>query len=211
VPRQNGEILSPAGNSATLTDTVYGSRSAAVNPTTVIIAGGAGHRLGGVHKGLIRLGETTIIEHLLAEAPPGPKLINCNAAEPYQFLDIPVVADLEPGRGAPGGVVTALAMAATEAVLVVACDMPRVTGRAMAELLALFGEGVDVVCFERRGDLEPLCAVYRRALVHRWFPLLTQNPSLRGLVRASRVRLIQVDDDALLDSLNTPDDLRRGR
>jgi molybdopterin-guanine dinucleotide biosynthesis protein A len=190
---------------------VYGSLTSGVNPTTVIIAGGQGQRLGGAYKGLIRIGNSTLIERTLAQCPEGPRLINANQAEPYAFLGLPVVADLEPGRGAPGGVVTALAMSSTDAVLVVACDMPNVTRRSMTDLLELFVEGVDVVCYERRGDLEPLLAVYRRELVHQWWPQLASNPSLRGLVREARVRLIQVDDDSLLDSINRPEDLERLR
>jgi molybdopterin-guanine dinucleotide biosynthesis protein A len=190
-------------------DTVYGTRAAIVNPTTVVLAGGLGQRLGGVTKGLIRVGGLTLVERVLLEAPPGPRFISANRAEPFDFLDLPVVADLEPGRGAPGGVVTALAMSATEVVLVVACDMPNVTRLAIDQLLAAWSDEVDVVCFERRGALEPLLALYRRSLVHRWRPLLASNPSLRGLIRQVRVGLVQADEDALLDSVNTPADLAR--
>lgn len=193
--------------------TVYGSRHTRVNPspaiTVAIIAGGVGRRLGHIAKGLIPFGNSTLIERLITEAPPGALFINANLAEPYAFLDVPIIADLEPGHGAPGGVVTALAMANTEAVLVLACDMPRVTRRAMDELVEAFDDEVDVVCYERRGELEPLCALYRRSLVHRWLPQLQQNPSLRRLILDSRVRLLQVDDDSLLDSVNQPDDLTR--
>jgi molybdopterin-guanine dinucleotide biosynthesis protein A len=188
---------------------VYGTRAAIVNPTTVVLAGGRGQRLGGLTKGLLRVGGLTLVERVLLAAPPGPRFISANQAEPFDFLDLPVVADLEPGRGAPGGVVTGLAMAATEVVLVVACDMPNVTRQAIDQLLAAWSDEVDVVCFERRGALEPLLALYRRSLVHRWRPLLAANPSLRGLIRAVRVGLVQAEEEALLDSVNTSADLAR--
>jgi molybdopterin-guanine dinucleotide biosynthesis protein A len=128
---------------------------------------------------------------------------------PYEDLPVPIVGDVVPGRGAPGGVVTALALAATEWVLTVACDMPFVTQAAIDALLAEAHADVDVVCFEREGRFEPLLGLYRRALLHRWGEQLDTQPSLQGLIRAARARVLTPTDPAVLDSLNTPDDLRR--
>ena len=177
--------------------------------TTVIIAGGSGRRLGMVPKGLLRLGESTVIERTLEEVPDGPLFINANQPEPYEFLGLPIVGDLEPGRGAPGGVVTALAVSATPWVLALACDMPGLRRESLERLLLAAADGVEVICFERGGDIEPLVALFRRTLLERWFEALPSNPSLRGLIRAARLKTLDLEDPSELESVNTPEDLGR--
>lgn len=197
---------------------MYGSRHTLVKegsflpvPTLAVLAGGRGSRLGGVAKGLIRLGNETVLERLLALAPEWPRLVVSNTPFAYEHFDAPIVGDLEPGKGAPGGVVTALAMASTEWVVLVACDMPFVTRALIDRLLARCSSDVDVVAFTRGGFVEPLCAVYRRSLADDWAPRLAGNPSLQELARSARLisEELAPEDAALLDSLNTPDDLRR--
>lgn len=177
--------------------------------TFVVQAGGKGSRLGGVAKGLIRLGGERIVDRLLALGAEWPRWVVANEPGAYEDLPVPVVADVVPGRGAPGGVVTALAVADTEWVLTVACDMPFVTREAIDALLAAAGPDVDVVCFERGGRLEPLLGLYRRALLDDWAAKLDQQPSLQGLIRSARHRVLTPGDPRVLDSLNTPDELAR--
>lgn len=177
--------------------------------TFVVQAGGRGSRLGGVAKGLIRLGGERIVDRLLALGAEWPRWVVANEPGAYEDLAVPVVADVVPGRGAPGGVVTALAVADTEWVLTVACDMPFVTRAAIDALLAAAGAEVDVVCFERGGRLEPLLGLYRRSLLASWAAKLDEQPSLQGLIRSARHRVLTPDEPRLLDSLNTPEELAR--
>jgi molybdopterin-guanine dinucleotide biosynthesis protein A len=158
---------------------------------------------------LIRLrdGETAV-EHLL-RLSTGPAFVSTNYPEWYERLDVPLVADLVPDKGAPGGVVTGLAVAATEWVTIVACDMPFVTAQMLEVLHARRHAGVDVVCFTRAGQLEPLVGLYRRALCFDWEPRLDGNPSLRELVSSVRLETIEADEPARLVSLNSPDDFRK--
>ncbi|MEW6434897.1 MAG: molybdenum cofactor guanylyltransferase [Myxococcota bacterium] len=177
--------------------------------TFVVQAGGKGTRLGGVAKGLIQLDGERLIERLLRLGAEWPCWVVANEPGFYADLDVPVVADVVPGRGAPGGVVTSLAVAATEWVLNVACDMPFVTRAAIDRLLAATGPDVDVVCFQRGGRLEPLLALYRRSLRDGWAARLDEHPSLQALLRAARHRALVPDEPRVLDSLNTPDELAR--
>jgi molybdopterin-guanine dinucleotide biosynthesis protein A len=177
--------------------------------TFVVQAGGRGSRLGGLPKGLIRLENERIVDRLLALGERWPSWVVANDPWPYEDLPVPIVGDVVPGRGAPGGVVTALAIASTDWVLTVACDMPFVTQAAIDALLAAAGDDADVVCFEREGRLEPLLGLYRRTLLGAWGDALDAQPSLQGLIRAARARVLPLPDPSVLDSLNTPDDVRR--
>ena len=188
---------------------MYGSRDTSVKSTLVVLAGGRGIRLGGLAKGLIRLRDgETVVEHLLRLAS-GLAFVSTNHPEWYERLDVPLVADLVPDKGAPGGVVTGLAVAPTEWVTIVACDMPFVTAPMLAMLHARRHAGVDVVCFTRAGQLEPLVGLYRRELCFDWAPRLDGNPSLRELVSSSRLETIEADEPERLVSLNSPDDFRK--
>jgi molybdenum cofactor guanylyltransferase len=187
---------------------VYQSRVSSLKSTLVVLAGGRGIRLGGLAKGLIRLrnGET-VVESLL-ELASGPAFVSTNHPEWYERLEVPLIADLVPDKGAPGGVVTGLAVAMTEWVTIVACDMPFVTEEMLAELHAHRHSGADVICFTRSGQLEPLVGLYRRELCFDWAPRLDGNPSLKELVSSVRLDTLEADEPARLISLNSPDDFR---
>ncbi len=90
-------------------------------------------------------------------------IVTTNHPHDYHFLDIRLIPDLKPGRGALGGLYTAIASASNPLVAVVACDMPF----ASAELLEAAGrlivqEEVDVVIAKTDEGFEPIHAVYRR-------------------------------------------------
>jgi molybdopterin-guanine dinucleotide biosynthesis protein A len=148
-----------------------------------------------------------VVEHLLSLAR-GPAFVIANVCEWYERLDVPVVADLVPDKGAPGGVVTGLAIAPTEWVLVLAGDMPFVTREMLDELERHRHASADAVCFSREGRLEPLVGLYRRELCFDWAPRLDGNPSLRELVGSVRVEVVESQQPHRLSSLNSPDDLR---
>ena len=149
-----------------------------------------------------------MVERLLGLAT-GLAFVSTNHPEWYERLDVPLVADLVPDKGAPGGVVTGLAVAGTAWVTIVACDMPFVTPQMLAALQARRHAGADAICFTRGGQLEPLVGVYRRELCFDWAPRLEGNPSLKELVSSVRLDTIEAEDPARLMSLNSPEDFRR--
>jgi len=82
--------------------------------------------------------------------------------ERYGSLGYPVIPDLWPGEGPLGGIVTALRHTREDLNLIVACDMPMLSGIFLEELLRAAGEGI-LVPVNAKGRLEPLCAVYPRS------------------------------------------------
>ena len=90
-------------------------------------------------------------------------LVTTNHPEAYAFLDLPLFSDLKPGRGALGGLYTALFSAKHSMVAVVACDMPFANPELFkAASTILVQEAADVVIARTEEGYEPLHAVYRR-------------------------------------------------
>ncbi|HET6821715.1 MAG TPA: molybdenum cofactor guanylyltransferase [Anaerolineales bacterium] len=90
-------------------------------------------------------------------------IVTTNHPDDYAFLNLPLFPDLKPGRGALGGLYTAIASAKHPIVGVVACDMPFASPsllRAASRLLVQ--EEVDVVIAKSGEGYEPLHAIYRR-------------------------------------------------
>jgi molybdenum cofactor guanylyltransferase len=92
-------------------------------------------------------------------------IVTTNRPEDYVFLDprLTLHTDLRPGRGALGGLYTAIGSAKNPLVAVVACDMPFASPALIeAGSRLLVEEAVDVVIARSEEGYEPLHAVYRR-------------------------------------------------
>jgi molybdopterin-guanine dinucleotide biosynthesis protein A len=91
-------------------------------------------------------------------------LVTTNRPEAYAFLGLRLTPDLWPGRGALGGLYTAIASARGEYVAVVACDMPFASPTLIENAASLMlREEADVVIPKTDEGYEPFHAVYRRA------------------------------------------------
>jgi molybdopterin-guanine dinucleotide biosynthesis protein A len=92
-------------------------------------------------------------------------IVTTNRLEEYAFLNLPLFPDLKPGRGALGGLYTAIASARHPLVAVVACDMPFASATLLEAASSLLVEKeVDVVIPKSDEGYEPLHAVYRREM-----------------------------------------------
>jgi molybdopterin-guanine dinucleotide biosynthesis protein A len=131
------------------------------NVTAAILAGGRGRRLGGIDKSALIVGTQSILERQLgAVAGLTPHiLIVAGDRSRFQRAAVQVVEDLIPGTGSLGGLYSALKTAATEQVLVIACDMPFLTTPFLARLVAL-GAGRDAAIPRDARGRHPLCASY---------------------------------------------------
>jgi len=90
-------------------------------------------------------------------------IVTTNRPEAYTFLNLRLFPDLKPGRGALGGLYTAIASAAQPIVAVAACDMPFASATLLeAASRLLVEEAADVVIPKSEEGYEPLHAVYRR-------------------------------------------------
>ena len=171
--------------------------------TLVIQAGGESRRMGH-DKALLPFLGRPLIEHVLERLTPlaDEVLVTTNRPDSYRFLGLPLVADLIPGRGALGGLYTALASAANALVAVAACDMPFASRELFARQRDLLeAEAVDVVIppSEEGHGYEPLHAVYRRE---------TCLPAIKAAIAADEWKLIAWFPQVKVRTL-TPEELRR--
>lgn len=144
--------------------------------TVVIQAGGQSSRMGEDKALKSFLGRPLIQRVIERLAPIADEIIvTTNRPAEYEFLNTSIrpigqsvrrlrlVADLKPGRGALGGLYTAVASATHPFVAVVACDMPfasknffESSSRLMVE------EEADVLIAKTDEGYEPFHALYRR-------------------------------------------------
>lgn len=132
--------------------------------TLVIQAGGESRRMG-QDKGLVPFLGVPLIRRVLERLRPiaDEVFITTNQPDRYEFLGIPLVSDAEPGRGALGGLYTALLNARGSFVAVVACDMPFANPDLLqAQFEFLQTSDYDAVIPKTEGGTEPFHAVYRR-------------------------------------------------
>ena len=95
--------------------------------TAVVLCGGAGTRLGSADKTLVTLGGQPLVSHTVAALTPqvGRLIVSCGRdPRPYGSLGYEVVADAHPGEGPLGGIVSALAVVASDWILVHPGDTP---------------------------------------------------------------------------------------
>lgn len=185
--------------------------------TVCIQAGGQSSRMG-EDKALKTFLGRPLIQRVIERISPiaDEVIVTTNHPEGYTFLDLRLFPDLKPGRGALGGLYTAIASASNPMVAVVACDMPFASATLIeAASKLLLKEDVDVVIAKTEEGYEPIHAVYRRE---------TCLPAIEAAINADlwkviawfpqvRVRVLTSDEIKRYDStglafwnVNTPEE-----
>jgi molybdopterin-guanine dinucleotide biosynthesis protein A len=121
--------------------------------TGAVLAGGRSRRMG-QDKALLAFGSATLLSRTVA-------LVRSVVGETV-VVGRNGVPDLVPGTGPLGGLLTALKLSPGERVLVVACDMPFLSGPFLTYLVGLGGDVV--VPADERG-FHPLHAVYSKSVL----------------------------------------------
>ena len=191
--------------------------------TGVILAGGNSQRMG-QNKALMELNDETVIERVLRplRIATANVLLVTNTPQLYAHLRLPMYKDLVPGTGALGGIYTGLHYATSNAVLCVACDMPRLQSSLMNYLVSVLGNYDAVVPCIRSADspgqsFETLCAVYTKRCTHAISQLLDEGElRVHALLDRISVRTVEPEEWTEFDphgvsfsNLNTPLDFER--
>jgi molybdopterin-guanine dinucleotide biosynthesis protein A len=193
-------------------------RPFASNVTGAILAGGPATRLGGIAKGLARVGGIRIIDRValaLRDVTPDLLIVSNDPGASAWIDGVPVVADLYPGRASLLGIHAALKQAARD-VVVVAWDMPFVPAALVRALTARREAGVSAVVPEGPHGPEPCCALYTTdALAHIEGLVVEGALKLGAMLHAlPTVVSLALDDvrafgdpEVIFTNVNTADDL----
>lgn len=132
--------------------------------SVIIQAGGQSSRMG-EDKALKPFLGKPLIQRVIERLTPiaDEVIITTNRPADYEFLPLRLVPDLKPGRGALGGLYTAIASASHPFVAVAACDMPFASVHFFESAYSLLvKEEADVVIAKTDEGYEPFHALYRR-------------------------------------------------
>jgi molybdopterin-guanine dinucleotide biosynthesis protein A len=173
----------------------------------LVLAGGRGTRLGR-DKGELDY-------HGVSQARWAFELLRAFCAETFvsirpeqagrpAYRDLPLLTDRGVSAGPASGLAAALRRSPGAAWLVVAADMPLLRRELLANLVADRDSGVLATAYRHRdGTPEPLCAIWEPAAG----PLVAEpGVSLRRLLETGPAKLLELADDAVLASVNTPED-----
>lgn len=179
----------------------------------LILAGGKGRRMGEQNKALLQLENQTFLSRLEKALSGFPeKLISLQNDAWLGESPFSPVFDEVTDRGPLEGIRCALSLCKSDALLVVACDMP-LFSEEIAKGLIRTGEEVDaVICRDRTGKLHPLCGVYSK----RCLPIIDsmiakENYRVSDIMKMVPSKVFSLDtsdfSDALLSNVNTPEEL----
>ena len=180
----------------------------------IVLAGGRSVRMG-TDKTQLAWGRHTLLEQAdsLLRGVTDEVLVVGNLEGTYCLQGVRQVKDRYAGRGPLGGIHAGLLAAKYEAAIVLSCDMPFVTAKLAAFLVAK-SDGFAAVTPRCRGRIEPLCAVYARSCLAAIEDLLQAGENQVRQVFC-KVNTCYVEEEALqlfgdanqlFFNLNTPQD-----
>ncbi len=177
--------------------------------TGVVLAGGAGRRLGGAKATTPLAGRPLIAYPLDAlRAVLGDVAVVAKAGSPLPELPAGVARWTEPDapRHPLAGIVAALGRAGTRFVVVLACDLPFVSADLVRALAEAEPRGRMALLARAGGRPQPLCARYERVPV--LAALAGFDPAARATDAVLALGPAWLDaDPALLRNVNTPAEL----
>lgn len=191
--------------------------------SALILAGGKATRLGGIAKHEIVIdpvdGRTIFARQVELLAPRVVEILVSSVT------DIPgyrTVRDTVAGAGPLAGIAAGLSASRTDWLLVVAGDMPHITGDLLDRMIAeaepqnvspdgdLIGRELSAIGVRSGGLLEPLlCVLHRRALAAVERRLAAGRYKASGLLTDEGLRVTWIDaaDPSALRNVNSPEDL----
>ncbi len=180
-------------------------------------------RLGRI-KALERINNQRLIERTIERLlPPAKTVLVVTSQEQFDIisaslLNVKVVIDLYPGKGALGGIYTGLACTDSFYSLVVGCDMPFLNSNLLSYMIERVAS-FDAVVPSVQGMLEPLHAVYSKSCLGPIQGMIQEDRlEISHLFNLVKTRYIGEDELEKFDSqhssffnINTVADLRKAR
>ncbi|SOB82961.1 Molybdopterin-guanine dinucleotide biosynthesis protein A [Streptomyces sp. 1331.2] len=188
-----------------------------MTPYDVIVpAGGAARRLGGADKPGLTVGETTLLDRVLAACAGARTTVVVGPARPTGRTGVHWTREQPPGGGPVAAVAAGLDLVTADTVLLLAADLPFLDRRTVERLAAALdeaGPAVDAaVLVDAGGRDQPLAAAYRTAPLRAALAALGDpaGQPLRRLV-GGLPRLLVADTDNVAYDCDTWEDLEQAR
>ncbi|MCK6387930.1 MAG: molybdenum cofactor guanylyltransferase [Zoogloea sp.] len=183
--------------------------------TGLVLAGGLGRRMGGVDKGLSRLGDAPLVAHILRRLAPqvGPLIINANQNHGiYASFGHPVISDRITGYAGPlAGLEAGLAACTTPYLVTAPCDSPFLPADLVSRLAESLTAHKASIAVARTGDqLHPVFSLIRSDELRDLQAFVNAGGRrMEAWLRRLRWAPCPFDDcpDAFAN-INTPDELR---
>ena len=183
--------------------------------TGVVLAGGRSTRMG-TNKALLEFDGERLIERVVRTIRPLFRdiAIVANDPETYAYLGVPIWPDRIPGKGALGGIYTAVFHSICPQTNCIACDMPFPNPTVIAYLRHL-ASGYDVVVPRSADGYQPLHAVYSKTCLSPMEAMLhADRLKIDKLFPAVRLRTVEEEELQAIDpsllcfvNVNTREDL----
>ncbi len=186
---------------------------AASDITGLILAGGAGRRMGGADKGLLDYQGRPLVAHVIARLAPQVDhlLISANRnPEIYASFGYPLVSDAQPDYPGPlAGLAAGLAVCPTEWLVCVPCDCPALPLDLVKRLLvAAQDRSVTIAVATTGGRMQPTFQLCRRSLLPALLAFLSSGERRVGDWCRTQVAIeVEFVDTSAFRNLNSPDEL----
>jgi len=187
--------------------------------TGVILAGGKSKRMG-MNKAFLEINGQRMIDQIVGIFKDTFEEVTLvtNSPSQYLYLDLRIVTDLIPDKGALGGVYTGLFYASFQHIFVTACDMPFLN-KGFIHYMVSNADNFDVVIPHSSDGLQPLHAIYsKRCIKH--IDVLLQLNDLKITNFYPKVRVREVDSREILSfdpkqslffNINAPEDMEKAK
>ncbi|MGW2249423.1 molybdenum cofactor guanylyltransferase [Kitasatospora sp. NPDC001660] len=188
-----------------------------MTPYDVIVpAGGAARRLGGADKPGLTVGESTLLDRVLAACAGARTTVVVGPARPTARTGVRWTREQPPGGGPVAAVAAGLDLVGDGTVLLLAADLPFLDRRTVERLVTALddaGPAVEAaVLVDAGGRDQPLAAAYRTAALRGALSALG-DPSGLPLRRLTGglARLLVADTDNAAYDCDTWEDLEQAR
>ena len=136
----------------------------------LILSGGKNSRMKGEKKFFLEYDGkgfgSRIYEILKGKKQVEEVYLSVDREDAYKKLGIPLIVDEFDSIGPMGGILTGLRNIQAEAILVVACDMPFLTEKAVEMVIEAYEREQKLVIAMADGRCHPLLAIYPKGMLH---------------------------------------------
>ncbi|WP_371517892.1 molybdenum cofactor guanylyltransferase [Kitasatospora sp. NBC_01300] len=188
-----------------------------MTPYDVIVpAGGAARRLGGADKPGLTVGETTLLDRVLAACTGARTTVVVGPDRPTARTGVRRTREQPPGGGPVAAVAAGLDLVTAPTVLLLAADLPFLDRRTVDRLVTVLAEAGPAVeaavLVDAGGRDQPLAAAYRTAPLRTALAALGDPAGLplRRLI-GGLARQLVADTDNVAYDCDTWEDLEQAR